>query len=130
MGAVAGGHELLEVMSGDQLVVDRGACEVAVVAAQAHELVAMFHPIGRKRDADDLAAGEVRIHLLPCGRHHFDAPEFLGEIRNRDQIAFFEELDGFLREFHDQFGLLAGADVLGLDVSEGFLPVPPEAELT
>ena len=106
---VARGHERLEVVAGDQLVVHGGAREVDVVAAHAHQLVVVIHRVGGEGDADHLAAGEERVHLLALGRHHLHPPDFLRERRDGDEVVLLDVVFGLARQIADQVGLLARA---------------------
>src|SRR5262249_32089581 len=55
----------LQMVSGNQLVENRGATKVRVVRAQAVELLLLVHRVGRKRHHDLFATEEERRHLLP-----------------------------------------------------------------
>ena len=53
-------------------MMNRGAAEVNVIAAHAHEFFFMTHRVGGIGDADDFAAGEKRVDALSLGGHHLE----------------------------------------------------------
>src|ERR1044071_1412991 len=95
---VTRGHESLKVMSGDELVMDRGAREIDVVAAHAHHLLLVRQPVGRKRDQNRFAAEKERTDELSFRRHHFHPPRFFREFGHGYEIVIFDKLDRFESE--------------------------------
>ena len=122
-------HGVQKLVPGHELVVHRRAREVAVVAAQAHQLVGVLHRVGRERDLDHLAAEEERRGLLLLGREHLEPPHLLRERRDRDQPARLDEVHRLERQRAHELGLLARRDEVLLPALERGLPVVAAAEL-
>ncbi len=96
----------------------------------------MVHAIGWVGDRDDFSTREVGRVLLTRGRHHSHTPALLRQRWDRDQVALFEESDGFVRQrtyqlrlttwFHVQaaYMLLRGEEVIAEAELPGCLPAP------
>ena len=128
VGPVALGHVGLEMVAGDDFVVDGGAGEMDIVAAEAHELGFVRYFSRGEADDDLFAAEEEGVDALFGGGHPAHAPDVFGVGGNRDEVAFFEEIEGFEDLIADEGGLLAGGDVEIFDVFERFFPIVLEAE--
>ena len=83
VGSIAGIHEALQVMSGNELMMNRRPGKVDVVSAHAHELRFIVHGVGRKGNDDRVSTQKERIYLLPLRRHHKHPPGFLRQRWNR-----------------------------------------------
>ena len=124
------GHVALQVVPGDDLMMHRGAREVTVVAAHAHQLVGVLHLGGWVRDDDGFTAQEERVGLLRLGAHHLDAPQLFGELGDGQEVALLQEAGRLMGQLDDQLGLLAG---LYMQVFHGIhrrFPVIAETDLT
>ncbi len=115
--------ELLEVVAGDELVVDGCAGEVDVVCAKAHELFLVLHFGGGEADHDLFAAKEEGADFLLFAGHHGHSPGFFGELGDGDKVVVFDVFDRFFGEVPDHLGLIAGLDVVLFDLFEGLVPV-------
>ena len=120
---VAGVVEVLQVVAGDQFVVHHGAGEMAVVAAQRHQLLVVRHGVGGVGHPHVLAAQEERRLQLVLGREHGHAPVALGQFGHGHQVVVFQVGDGFIRQFDHQPGLLARRRVARLDDLQRLAPV-------
>ena len=108
-------HEPLEMVAGNQFVMHDRPRKVRIIASQTHQLVRVLHVVGWIRNKDRVTAKEIGTHSLTFRRHHSHPPRFFTQLRHRHQIAFFDEVNGFVRHVANEPGLFTGFDELAFD---------------
>ena len=130
MGVVPVGHEELQMMPGDQLVMHHCPAEMDIVAPNAHQLVLVAHGAGRIGHLDDVAPQEEGRGALRLRAEHLDPPVVPGQRRDGDEPSRLDEVHRFKRQRPNEFGLFTWTDMQGLDVLQGSLPVLPVAKVS
>src|ERR1044071_3168646 len=126
---VTRGHKAPQVMTGNQFMMNSGACKIDIVAAHAHHLLFVGHRVGGEGNQNHFSAQKERTDKLSLRRHHLDSPRLFCEFRNGDEVVVFDKLDRFEREIANHLWLLAGFDVKIFDVFERFVPIIAVAQL-